>query len=293
MGRTLQSRSRSSSVAPYRAVGPAIAVIRRTGALPGYHRDAERPLGRTARAESGASRGLAFAAQHEAADAFRFLLGRCLDFPEPELCVVVEIGVREPETALRDLPDTAPTAWDDLEHLADDVLRRPVSFAANRSAVLVLDLPATVGKGYHTEEKVVGFYNIGDRIKFWGKWGAFWGGLWGLFFGGLFMTIPIVGHIIVLGYLAAVAISAVESAVVVGGLSALGAALYSIGVPKDSVIQYETALEADSFLVMAHGTAEKMARAKAILNTVNPSRLDVHAGAKAIEPADHPVHASD
>jgi len=31
-----------------------------------------------------------------------------------------------------------------------------------------------VGKGYHTEEKVVGFYNIGDRVKFWGKRGAFW-----------------------------------------------------------------------------------------------------------------------
>src|ERR1039458_2121664 len=100
---------------------------------------------------------------------------------------------------------------------------------------------SVVGKGYHTEEKVVGFYNVGDRVKFWGTHGAFWGGLWGLFFGGLFLTIPVVGHVIVLGYLAAVAISAVESAIVVGGLSAFGAALYSIGVPKDSVIQYEAA----------------------------------------------------
>jgi len=148
---------------------------------------------------------------------------------------------------------------------------------------------SVVGKGYHTEEKVVGFYNVGDRIMFWGKRGAFWGGLWGLFFGGLFMTIPVVGHVIVLGYLAATAISAIESAVVVGGLSALGAALYSIGVPKDSVIQYEAALKADGFLVMAHGAAEEIARAKAILGTVNPSRLDVHSGVKAIEPTDHLV----
>jgi len=50
-----------------------------------------------------------------------------------------------------------------------------------------------VGKGYHTEEKVVGFYNIGDRIKFWGTRGAFWGGLWGMLFGGLFLTVPGVG----------------------------------------------------------------------------------------------------
>jgi hypothetical protein len=27
---------------------------------------------------------------------------------------------------------------------------------------------SVVGKGYHTDEKVVGFYNTGDRIKFWG-----------------------------------------------------------------------------------------------------------------------------
>src|SRR5471032_852872 len=85
---------------------------------------------------------------------------------------------------------------------------------------------SVVGKGYHTEEKVVGFYNVGDRIKFWGARGAFWGGLWGLFFGGLFITLPVVGPVVVLGYLATTAIAAIESAVVVGGLSALGAALY-------------------------------------------------------------------
>jgi hypothetical protein len=149
---------------------------------------------------------------------------------------------------------------------------------------------SVVGKGYHTEEKVVGFYNVCDRVKFWGTRGAFWGGLWGLFFGGLFLTIPVVGHIVVLGYLASVAISAVETAVIVGGMSALGAALYGIGVPKDSVLQYETALKADNFLVMAHGTAAEMARAKAILGTTNPSRLDMHAAEKA--PADPLVSAA-
>jgi hypothetical protein len=146
---------------------------------------------------------------------------------------------------------------------------------------------SVVGKGYHTDEKVIGFYNIGDRVKFWGSRGAFWGGLWGLFFGGLFLTIPVVGHVVVLGYLAATAISAVEGALMVGGLSALGATLYSIGMPKDSVIQYEAALKADNFLVTAHGTATEVAHAKTILATTNPSRLDVHAGPTAVAPSDH------
>jgi len=151
---------------------------------------------------------------------------------------------------------------------------------------------SVVGQGYHKEEKVVGFYNAGDRIKFWGARGAFWGGFWGLFFGGLFMTIPVVGHVIVLGYLAAMAVSAVETAALVGGVSALGAALYSIGIPKNSVIEYEAALKADGFLVMAHGPAAEVARAQAILGTVDPSRLDVYAGAKAKEPAADLAHAA-
>ena len=136
---------------------------------------------------------------------------------------------------------------------------------------------SVVGKGYHSEEKVVGFYNMGDRVKFWGSRGAFWGGFWGLFFGGLFLTIPVVGHVVVLGYLATVVFAGLENAVVVGGLSALGAALYSLGIPKNSVLQYETDLKADSFLVMARGPTAEVERAKKLLAASNPSRLDVHA----------------
>lgn len=143
---------------------------------------------------------------------------------------------------------------------------------------------SVVGKGYHTEEKVVGFYNIGDRVKFWGTRGAFWGGLWGMLFGGLFLTVPGVGPVVVVGFLATLAIAAVENAVVVGGLSAIGAALFSIGIPKDSVVKYDTAVKADGFVVMAHGTAEEMERAKAILGAGSPSSLDMHTNMKAAAP---------
>ena len=135
-----------------------------------------------------------------------------------------------------------------------------------------------VGKGYHTDEKVVGFYNMGDRVKFWGSRGAFWGALWGLFFGGVFLTIPLTGPVIVLGYLAAAAVSAVEGAVVVGGLSALGGALAGIGIPRDSVLQYETAIAADGFLVMAHGATSDMAQAEYALKGLHPSHLELHQG---------------
>lgn len=141
---------------------------------------------------------------------------------------------------------------------------------------------SVIGKGYHTEEKVMGFYNAGDRITFWGTRGTFWGGLWGLFFGGLFMTTPAMGSIMVLGYVASLVISVVESAVVFGGISALGAALCSIGIPKDSVIQYEADVKADRFVVMAHGSTAEIDRARAILDTHHASRLDFHSDIKMI-----------
>ena len=100
-----------------------------------------------------------------------------------------------------------------------------------------------VGKDYHTDEHVVGYYNTGDRMKYWGKLGAFWGGLWGMLFGAAFFAIPGIGPILVAGPLVAWIIGALEGAVVVGGLSALGAGMYSIGIPKDSVVKYEAAVE--------------------------------------------------
>ncbi len=141
---------------------------------------------------------------------------------------------------------------------------------------------SVVGKGYHTEEKVLGFYNAGDRIKLWGSRGAFWGGFWGLFLGGAVLTIPIVGHVIVLGSLAATIVAAMEGAVVVGGMGGLAAALYGLGIPRDSIIDYETAIKADGFLVMAHGAAEEVARAKKILQDGNLSALTVHSASEAV-----------
>jgi len=74
-------------------------------------------------------------------------------------------------------------------------------------------------------------------------------------------------------------IGALEGAVVVGGLSALGAGLYSMGIPKDSVVEYETALKSDNFLVMAHGTVDEVAQAKHILETTGAAQVDAHQSA--------------
>lgn len=134
---------------------------------------------------------------------------------------------------------------------------------------------SVIGRGYHTEDKVVGFFNTGERVKVWGSRGAMWGGLWGLLLGGLFIWTPLVGPVMIIGYLGAVAASTIEGAVLAGGISALFAALASIGIPKDSVLRYETAVRADSFLVMVHGNAEQVEHARALL-AVSAVSVDVH-----------------
>ncbi|MDR3425618.1 MAG: DUF1269 domain-containing protein [Alphaproteobacteria bacterium] len=138
---------------------------------------------------------------------------------------------------------------------------------------------SVVGKGSPVDEKAAGFYSTGERIEFWGLRGAFWGSLWGLFAGGLLLSVPLAGEVVVLGQLATVAVAAIEGAAVAGGIGALGAGLlYYLGIPEDSIVQYEDAVEEGHFLVMAHDGAEAVTRAQAILNTLNPLHLAVHEG---------------
>ena len=132
------------------------------------------------------------------------------------------------------------------------------------------------GKGQHTDEHVVGYYNAGDRMKYWGKVGAFWGGFWGLLFGSAAFAIPGLGPILVAGPLVAWIVAGLEGAAVVGGVSAVGAGLVSIGIPKDSVLKYEVALKTDKFMLVVHGTPDAVAKAKDIIEGTEHSYYAVH-----------------
>ena len=116
---------------------------------------------------------------------------------------------------------------------------------------------SVVGKNYHSEENVVGYYNTGDRMATWGKFG--------LLFGSAFFLIPGIGPVMVGGPLASWIVGALELSVVTGGLTAIGGAFASIGIPKDSIIRYETALKADKFVLIVHGSYKEVEDAKSIL----------------------------
>jgi hypothetical protein len=61
-------------------------------------------------------------------------------------------------------------------------------------------------------------------------------------------------------------------------LGALGAGLFSIGIPKDSIVKYETALKTDQFLLIVHGTAAEVGQAKDIIQTTHPVHFAQHSG---------------
>jgi hypothetical protein len=138
-----------------------------------------------------------------------------------------------------------------------------------------------VGRDFHTEEHAVGFYNAGDRVKYWGKLGAFWGVVFGILFAPAFFFIPGIGPILTGGMIGSMLMGTIEGAAVGaavgGGSGALAAAMTGLGIPKDSVIRYEGAIKANKFLLIAGGTAADAEKARALLVGLGSGEVEVHA----------------
>jgi uncharacterized membrane protein len=132
---------------------------------------------------------------------------------------------------------------------------------------------SVIGQNYSTAEQPVGFVNGTDRMWTWGKFGAFWGAMWGLLFGSAMLVIPGIGPVMFAGWI----VSALEGALIGGGIAALGGALAGIGIPDNSVIQYEAAIKAGSFILIAHGSEAEVMRAKDFLSTTGATRVDSYA----------------
>ena len=133
-----------------------------------------------------------------------------------------------------------------------------------------------VGRDTHTDEHVVGYYTAGDRMLYWGKVGAFWGGFWGLLFGSGLFLVPGLGPILAAGPIVGWIIAGLEGAVAVGGVSAIGAGLVSVGIPKDSVLKYDVALKTSKYVLVVHGTPTEIETAKDIIADTEHSHYAVY-----------------
>lgn len=139
-----------------------------------------------------------------------------------------------------------------------------------------------VGKDDNAEEHVVGYYNTRDHIKYWGELGAFWGNLWKLLSDSAVFFIPGLGPVVIAGPLITWITRAIEGVLVVGGLSVIGAAFYSVGIPKDSILRYEESLKANKFILVFHDRNEEVEKVCAILRTCKATETNVHQSQKYI-----------
>ena len=181
------------------------------------------------------------------------------------------------DTSKRNVPMTIGTEEHSIVAIYDSHEGAEAAIKALQQAGLDMKRLSIVGKDFHTEEHALGFYTSGDRMKFWGTRGAFWGSLWGMLFGGAFFFIPVIGPLVVMGPLVGWIVGALEGAAVGATAGVLTAALTSIGIPEDSVVKYETAVKAGKFLVLARGTADMIDHARTVLGTTGASQLTAHA----------------
>lgn len=138
-----------------------------------------------------------------------------------------------------------------------------------------------VGKDYHSEEQPVGYFNMGDRAKFFGKFGVFWGTLAGILLGSFVMVVPVFGHMVILGPLAATIVNGIEGAAIGGAGAALVGALTGIGIPHNSAIRYRRAVEAGQYLLTVQGSPDDVRLAESVLKPSEALSVESHGQAVA------------
>jgi hypothetical protein len=100
---------------------------------------------------------------------------------------------------------------------------------------------------------------------------AFWAAMRERLSGWTVLALPRMGTVMVAGPLGGWIAAAVENDAVFGGFSALGAALYSLGIAKGAAPRYEAAVQAGRILAIAHGAAGELGKAREILAASAPT----------------------
>ncbi|MGA2258054.1 MAG: hypothetical protein ABSG53_25600 [Thermoguttaceae bacterium] len=129
------------------------------------------------------------------------------------------------------------------------------------------------GKAYLNDEEVVGCYTAGGRLRTHGWSFAFWERLWNLLGEGGFLFVPGIGPIVFAGPFVRTFAATIENNVTVGGLSPLGAAIYSLGIHKDSILRYEIEIRANECALLATGLAKALAKARIALEKVGATEI--------------------
>lgn len=115
-----------------------------------------------------------------------------------------------------------------------------------------------VGTGVQSAEHPAQLYTVAGRIRAWSGVGAFWGGVWGMLLAPAVFFLPGLGPVAMSGPLASTMVKAMENPSARAGATALDTALTETGVKPDGLLQFETALRAEKYALIVHGTAEEV-----------------------------------
>ncbi len=117
------------------------------------------------------------------------------------------------------------------------------------------------------EAQVLAYCLSGDQIRCWGPQAAVWDVVWRMLSGWALFVFPGIGRVCVAGPLSGWILACLENASILKGFSGIGAALYSVGIDRESIRAYEAALKADKCLVLAHGTGGEVTEARLMLDS--------------------------
>lgn len=128
-----------------------------------------------------------------------------------------------------------------------------------------MDKLSVIGTDDQQEGCAAGYYTVEGRMRCWGERSWFWSGIWDLLRGWAFFSLPGIGPVLVAGPVAKWIVAALQNGAIFTGFTALGAGLYIIGIPKESVIDFESAVRSGDILLVVYGSASQVTRAREAL----------------------------
>lgn len=133
---------------------------------------------------------------------------------------------------------------------------------------------SVAGREHEFGGHVTGYYHLAGSMKYWGARGLFWNNLWKSLPCAGYFKVPEFGGILLAGQLTTWFVTSLDSPP--EGLSALGWTLHGIGIPRASARRYEAAVKMHKLLLIAHGAANELMKAKDLLHQSRPEEIDIH-----------------
>jgi hypothetical protein len=136
----------------------------------------------------------------------------------------------------------------------------------------------------NSHRRVIGFREGGGRIPFGRSQPPFWAELWNLLPWSAFFWIPETGALFVGGPLLVGIVEAGDGEDTAPRRSALGLGLHHLGIPRDRIARYETAVKVNQDLVIAQGTEEEVILARPIIRASGSVQISYHRGRVQSQP---------